>query len=222
MTIKKEILYPQLLECIPFTNDVYWKQIFEDMAYGITPYGVYIHKGFLCCNFKNKEFSYKIDSKEPSIMYSDIHTLLRKVGLYSINDKLHMMQTINKMESDMLESHMSKWNNIKKRTIRDFIIENYVIDMKKQHGLSDEETKKLYNLIQVGLIFKTVNAKTIQYKNGKIEDTTIFTFQDGKVNYDKIMNELQAVDTKIVFLERYDISNLWKKYVMTKESFPKA
>ncbi len=203
MTVKKEIVYPQLLECIKYTDDIYWKQIFEDMAYNITPYGVYISKGFLCCNFKNKKFSYKIDLKDPKIMYQDIYGLLKKVGLYSINDKLHVMQSINKMETEMMETNMNKWNSIKKRSIRDAVIENYLI-----------EIKKLYNLFQVGLIFKTVNAKTIQYKNGKIEDTSIFTFQDGKVNYEKIMNELEKVDTKIVFLEKYDISNLWRKYTM--------
>ena len=43
------------------------KYIFEDLAYGKTPYGAYFNKDFLCCSFKGKEFSYKLDFKKSKI-----------------------------------------------------------------------------------------------------------------------------------------------------------
>jgi hypothetical protein len=210
MTVKKDVVHPRLLECVAYTTDIYWKQIFEDMAYGITPYGVYIHKGFLCCNFKQKEFMYKLDNKDPQIMFTDIHVLLKKVGLHSINDKMEM---ILEMETENEPSHLNKWNTIKKRSIRDMLIENYVIEMKHRHSLKEKEVKKLYNLIQVGLIFKTINAKTLLYINGKIEEITLFSFKDGCVMCPRIMDDLQPNETKIVFVEKYDIANMWKKYI---------
>ena len=76
MAIKKEILYPVFLECLQFINDAFWENIFEDLAYGKTPYGTYINKDFLCCNYKNKEFSYKIEKKDPKTLYNDIYSLL--------------------------------------------------------------------------------------------------------------------------------------------------
>lgn len=210
MTVKKDVLHPRLLECVAFTADIYWKQIFEDMAYGITPYGVYIHKGFLCCNFKQKEFMYKLDNKDAQTMFTDIHVLLKKVGLHSINDKMEMMI---RMESENETSQMAKWNTIKKRSLRDMLIENYVIEMKHRHSLKEKEVKKLYNLIQVGLIFKTVNAKTLTYANGKIEEITLFSFEGGCVVCPRIMDDFQLSETKIEFVEKFDISNMWKKYV---------
>ena len=78
MVMKKEILYPVFLECLQFTNDFFWENIFEDLAYGKTPYGTYINKDFLCCNYKDKEFSYKIEKKEPELLYNDILFLLGK------------------------------------------------------------------------------------------------------------------------------------------------
>ena len=61
MTIKKEIIYPIFLECCQYTTDIFWENVFEDLSYGKTPYGTYITKDFLCCNYKEKEFSYKIE-----------------------------------------------------------------------------------------------------------------------------------------------------------------
>ena len=65
MPIKREIIYPIFLECCQFTDDKFWENVFEDLAYGKTPYGTYISKDFLCCSYKKKEFSYKIEKKLP-------------------------------------------------------------------------------------------------------------------------------------------------------------
>ena len=74
--MKKEIIYPVFLECCQFTIDSFWENIFEDLAYGKTPYGTYINKDFLCCSYKDKEFSYKIERKDSEKLYKDIYNLL--------------------------------------------------------------------------------------------------------------------------------------------------
>ena len=85
MTGKKDILYPIFLECLQYTTDTFWENIFEDLAYGKTPYGTYINKNFLCCNYKNKEFSYKIEKKNADQLYNDVFNLLaKKLGLLSL------------------------------------------------------------------------------------------------------------------------------------------
>ena len=78
------------MECCKYTDDNFWKFIFEDLAYGKSPYGTYITKNFLCCNYKGKEFSYKIDlNKESKILYDEIFNILHnKFGLLSQKDKL--------------------------------------------------------------------------------------------------------------------------------------
>ena len=67
MPIKKDIIYPIFLECCEYTKDEFWRSIFEDLAYGITPQGTFISKGSLCCSYKRKQFSYTIQRKEPQI-----------------------------------------------------------------------------------------------------------------------------------------------------------
>ena len=86
--MKREIIYSIFLECSDFCTDNYWKNIFEDLAYGQAPYGTYISKGFFCCNYKNKEFSYKIEKKDARKLFDDICGLCKKIGLLSHDDKI--------------------------------------------------------------------------------------------------------------------------------------
>ena len=78
MVIKKDIIYPIFIECLNFCENKFWLSIFEDLAYGKSPHGTFIHKNFFCCNYKGKEFSYKIEEIEPKNIYSDIFNLLTK------------------------------------------------------------------------------------------------------------------------------------------------
>ena len=66
--MKKELLYPIFLECCQYTSDIFWENIFEDLAYGKTPYGTYVSKNFLICNNKKKNFSYKITFNDPKTL----------------------------------------------------------------------------------------------------------------------------------------------------------
>ena len=89
MPIKKEIVYPIFIECCKHATDIFWENIFEDLAYGKTPYGTYISKDFLSCKYKKKEFSYKIERKLPELIYSEVYDLLsNKLGLLSNYEKI--------------------------------------------------------------------------------------------------------------------------------------
>ena len=116
MAQRGELLYPKFLECCQFTEDTYWKFVFEDLACGKSPYGTYLTKNFLCCNYKDKEFSYKIDiNKDSKRLYQDIFELLHnKFGLLSNKDKIKQRELFEiEKESDSIEDN--DWQNIKKK-----------------------------------------------------------------------------------------------------------
>ena len=77
MPIKRDIIYPIFLKTIQYTEDIFWKDTFENLSYAICPSGSYISKGFLCSSVKGKEFVYKFIDKEPERIYNDIYGLLR-------------------------------------------------------------------------------------------------------------------------------------------------
>lgn len=213
MTIKKEILYPMFLECFQFTTDSFWENVFEDLAYGKTPYGTYINKNFLCCNYKNKEFSYKIEKKDPMQLYNDVYNLLvKKLGLLSVRDKLNKKIDFNNIEED-LKNTRKNWNNIRKKNIKDLLIENYVINMKNKYNLNVSQSRKLISTIFIGLIFKVFSVKDINYDNGVIESINGITFEDNKVILERDIYDIENDYRKCILIDKPLISDNWEKYL---------
>lgn len=216
--MRKELLYPQFLEILKFEEDPFWKSIFEEMAYGICPYGSYLNKGFLCCNFKGKEFNYKIENSNDEKLYQDVKNLLfKKVGIQSSLDRIKNIEDFKKSQEELSDILQNKWSSIKKKSLKDHFIENYVIDCKKTYNLTDIEVKKLLFLIHFGILFKKIQNKDIKYENGKILSIDgIEISEDGKVNCDIIFSDYESVQSKIKFVEKQDFRELWEKYIKNR------
>ena len=213
MVVKKEIIYPIFLECCQYATDTFWINIFEDLAYGKTPYGTYISKDFVCCNYKNKEFSYKIEKKDPEQLYNDVYNLLaKKLGLLSVRDKLNKKIDFNNIEEDLKNTRKS-WNNIRKKNIKDLLIENYVINMKNKYKLSVSHSRKLISTIFIGLIFKVFSVKDINYNNGVIESIDGITFEDNKVILERNVYDIENEYRKCILIDKTLMSDNWEKYL---------
>lgn len=209
MPIKREILYPFFLECCSFVTDNYWRNLFEELSYGKCPYGTYISKNFFNCNFKGKDFSYKLDKKDPKTIYEDVYNLLHnRLGLISENERLNKL----KSSSESGDDKDIKWNMIKRKNKKEIIIDNYIINSKKKHNLSYEQTSFLKSIILSGLIFKTILTRDINFKDGVISSINGIDFQEGKIlindrikNYDYIKEKNS--DKKKT---KRRLSDLWK------------
>ena len=217
MTVKKEIMYPIFLECIQLIDDRFWENIFEDLAYGKTPYGTYISKDSLCCNYKDKEFIYKIEKKDPQKLYNDVYILLsKKLGLLSQQDKLNKKIDIQKIEEEIKEGRKN-WLSIRKKNIKDLLIENYVINMKNKYSLSIKQAKYLSSIIFIGIIFKIITVKDINYKNGIIEKIDGIEFKNKEIILLRDIYNINLNKTNIIIEEKKYISLYWEKYIETLE-----
>lgn len=135
--MKKELIYPIFIESCQYTTDNYWKGIFEDLAYGQTPYGTFILKDHLTCNFKDKEFSYKITNQKSSRdLFNDVYRLLHdKLGLISRE------QLLVKKAGLVFTNAYKDWVSIKRKSIKDLLIEQYVLNKQKEYNLSMKRTQ---------------------------------------------------------------------------------
>lgn len=221
MPVKKEIIYPIFLECFQYTTDSFWENIFEDLSYGKCPYGTYINKNFLCCNYKDKEFSYKIEKKNPQQLYNDIYNLLAvKLGLLSSRDKLKKKLVFNNIEEE-LKFNKNKWTDIRKKNIKDLLIENYVIDMKNKYLLSNKQSKNLLSSIFIGMIFKVINIKDICYNDGKINSINGISFEKNKIIYDKNIYDFDINFQKCILIDKPMMSENWNKYITNLKKIKK-
>jgi len=221
MPIKKEIIYPIFLECFEYTTDSFWENIFEDLSYGKCPYGTYINKNFLCCNYKDKEFSYKIEKKNPQQLYNDIYNLFaKKLGLLSSRDKLKKKLDFNNIEEE-LKFNKNKWTDIRKKNIKDLLIENYVIDMKNKYSLSNKQSKNLLSSIFIGMIFKVINIKDICYNDGKINNINGIQFEKNKIIYEKNIYDFDINFQKCILIDKPIMSENWNKYICNLKKIKK-
>jgi len=221
MPVKKEILYPMFLECLKYTSDSFWENVFEDLAYGKTPYGTYINRSFLCCNYKNKEFSYKIEKKDSEQLYNDVYNLLvKKLGLMSIRDKLNKKIDFNNIEEE-LKLVRKNWNNIRKKNIKDMLIENFAIKMKNKHSLNLKQSRKLISSIFIGMIFKVISAKDINYENGEIISIDGFSFKENEVIVERDIYDIENEYRKCILIDKTLMSDNWEKYLTNLKKIAK-
>jgi len=185
MPIKRDIIYPIFLKTIQYTEDIFWKDTFENLSYSICPNGSYISKGFLCSSVKGKEFVYKFIDKEPDKIYEDVYRLLKeKLNIMSRNERGLLLKEFEEVEQSIKKIRTCNWNEIKKKGIKDILFQNYLISMKKTYNLSNVQIKKLYNLINLCIVLKSLTNSDISYKDGEILNINGITFSNGKYKVD--------------------------------------
>jgi len=180
MPLKRDVLYPIFLRCLPFIDDLFWRETFEELSYGNCYQGSYISKGFLCSNIKGKEFVYKFIDKEPEKIYNDISKLLKeKLNIMSKNDRKILIGEFEDVERELKKIKSMEWAEIKKKSLKDIIFQNFLIKNKNTYGFRDSQVKCLYNAINLGLMLKTIKNSDVVYEDGEIKEIKGFIFSKG-------------------------------------------
>jgi len=213
MPIRKEIIYPIFLECCQYADDTFWENIFEDLAYGKAPYGTYISKDFLCRNYKKKEFNYKIENKEASKMYDEVYSLLtKKLGLLSQKEKVKKRKAFIDAEESIKESRKN-WSDIRKKNIKELLIELYVTRMKNKHSLSIKQARYLLSIIMISLIFKVIVAEDIDYRDGSIHRIEGIDFTKNHIFIERDLYKFEVSFAPHIVLDKKLMSDNWEKYL---------
>ena len=210
--MKRELLiYPYFLECCQHTEDRFWKNIFEDLAYGITPYGTYINKDFLTCNFKDREFVYKIQEKDSKDLYNDIVSIFR--SKLSLMSREEIMKRKNELYNDENSTLTDDWLSIKKKNIKEVMIERYVLDIKETYGLSMKQAKYLISIIFLAFVFKVFGTNDVSIKEGRIESIKGLEYSEGKIHMKKNIYDIQVNVSPEIVLSKKLMSDEWDKFV---------
>lgn len=210
------ILYPIFFECCIFcVDDVFWSSVFENLALGKPPNPLYLNKGYLCCNIKDKEISYKIDAtKSSEVIYKEVRTLLsEKLEILSTKDRLQKRLEFNKYEDD-ISKNLKFWNNINKHT-KSIHYEKYVLEMKHLFSLTMKQTKSLLSLIYTLITFKYITNKNIVYNNGKIQkiEGVEIVAKKGCCPPKNIFDKLDIDTNKKQMSKIQRIDTFWPKYL---------
>ena len=185
--MKYKLIYPFFIECLQHASDKFWKNVFEDLAYGITPAGTYINKDFLTCNYKDKEFIYKIQKKDPKELHDEIYNIFKnKLALLS-RDEIINRKKIVESKAVCKVADYTCWADIKKKNIKEFLIERYAIKIKNKYNLSITQTKYLVSIIFLAFIFKIFSSNDIEICDGQIINIKGIDYERGKIILKKNM-----------------------------------
>tara|TARA_A100001015_G_C15029464_1_gene732355 strand:+ start:36 stop:707 length:672 start_codon:yes stop_codon:yes gene_type:complete len=216
------MMYPIFFDCCNFIDDIFWKSIFEELSYGRCPYGTYINKDFFCCNFKGKEFSYNIHASDDSYtVYMDVYDLLRsRLGLMSNSDKVAKRDKFIECEKSLKDEQYCNWNDIKKKNVKKFLVDDYIIRNKKKYTLNNKQCSHIMTVILLGLLFKTL---VIDCDDGRILSIEGIEFSDKNVQIDKkLLKNHDTHTAPAIILEKPHLSNEWRKYVNNIKSLKKG
>jgi hypothetical protein len=204
-----DLLY--LLKCVKYTDDVYWKNVFEEMGINNRfPSGVFIRGNHLVCAYPNKNFFYLLDSKKQSdILFKEIKDLFQnRLGLKSPTELIQLKSTI---EFDYEIKKINSWRDVSKKYIKDILIEEFAINNMKQYDLTVSQTRRLIDTINMLLSFKIIGSDNISILNGVILDIEGFSFELHTFNATHSNDMLENATIKIQ--AEHEMSENWNKFL---------
>jgi hypothetical protein len=215
----KDILYPIFLDCQQYCTDIFWENIFEGLVYGKTPYGTYISNHFLICNYKGKEFCYKLNTiKNTKTLYDDIYNLFTtKLELMSQRERVNRQIKFDNLENSIIESQ-KKWGNIRKKNVKNILLEKFVLNMRDKYNLTIQQCKYVLSVIFIAVIFKVISNDDILFQDGKINSINGIHFSNQKVTINKNITNLDidfSIDTNT---DKSLMSDNWEKYLKNLKS----
>lgn len=204
----KKILYPIFLKLSCKMQDNFWRYVYEDLAYGRAPYGLYLQDDYLCCYIKNKEFSYKITDNESTL--NELHDLLKKkAGILSEKDKIEDRDSL-------LNEKLTKIKSIHKKTYRDTLIQNYIIREGKLYNIDIECLRKLLKFLNNGFLFKIISLQDLCFTTDQnmIESIRGIVFEKNriKINHDLFSN-IHNVSIEEEEIKKQNVIQIWKNFV---------
>lgn len=211
-----DILHPVFLNCCRLTVDKFWENIFEDLAYGVTPYGAYIQNNAI--NYKSKvgvTISVIIYNDDPERTYSNVYDMLSNTMNISSPDQRLQAQTTFKSFEDEYANSRENWSDIKRKNTKDILIDMFTVRMRTQNKLSITETQILRSKISTAILFNVIDSSDIIMKEGEIDSINGIEFKDRKVVYefDLVSDEVSKPNVLLIDNKTTKMSDKWEKYV---------
>lgn len=184
--MKRELLFPIFLICRDREDDPFWRATFEDLAYGNPPHGVTLRKDEILCGYRNRSFAYSYSGDPPEMIREQIKQLFsHNLKMVSSKDHQILNQRLIQIRTELEALRTTHWSAIRKQSLKDAIIQDFVIAKAKRHHLSVEQAQSLLLLITNALAFKLLTNRDIDYQDGEIIEIADLHFTEGDFYLDR-------------------------------------
>lgn len=217
MTRLHEIIYPIFLEASQYTSDEYWRYLIEELAYGNCPYGTYIdsEQYTIISILKHKTGQFYFSEHNGKELYPLLYDFFHNtLGFHSYQEYIQHHQDLKQIHNVIYSS----WSDIKKKTIKDLLIENYVIELKHRYSLTVHQMKMLLSNIIIWFQFKILSNKDVLYDSETckiLQINDLYLTSSGHIKLKRDLSNLvnvNGVDEPIIPIP--SILNLWIQYIV--------
>ena len=212
-----KILFPDVYSCRDYIITRFWKKIFYNLSLGKSPYGTFIKNDSLYCTYKNKEFIVSLKNPEPVLLYTRIKFFLKhKLGLMCKNERKRKRVKFDNI-NDTINDNRKTWLDIKKKNVREYYIEQFVLDMKKKYNLSDIKSKQLLAELFINIFLKNIKPTDIIYNGNDISSINGLILKNDSFYFDNETSEYVSTPTRIDE-DGFDFTSSqleyeWEKYI---------
>lgn len=206
-----KIQYPVFLQCIVYTSESFWKNIFEDLAYGVCPSGVSLRDDVIYIMVNNTHFNFKFSDYTVEELFKLIKDSFHKnLNIAPKSDKIkqryHFYQFLQNKKYE-------SWSSIRKKNTKVILIKNYVIMKKIEYDLTINQMKKLLSLITIGFHFKLLTPEDIDYDIDTCQITAIrgIEISTKRIILHKVFKASTMIETPSS--DSITMKSLWDKYL---------
>jgi len=199
---KKELIHPIFLECKERVENIFWKSLFEEFAYGKYPKQLYVnHQQQIQSTNRANFFQYSFKDKTIDEMIPEIQELLLTHTSLISNEEITQKKTEH---IKFKEEKLTSWKDIKKKFIREMLLMDYCIQLKNDHKLTTDIIYNLYTLLLYS------NVSEVHMENNKIShipgifyDAVLKVFTVQRESDDKMDSTIECPDMVSHYCKRY-------------------
>lgn len=207
----RQIHYPIFLACRDCTPNIFWKKVFENLAYKDPPRGIYFKDQSLYSVTKKKEFNYNFADKPYDEIYLEVYDLFSRVfGLKSKSDMNRKKELFDQFhQTNSTRKSEDVWGKIRK-SLKENLIQDYVLMCQAKYKLPKDQTQKLHFYLSVGLVFKLFQASDIHMQHGAIVSVDGVDLEEEHVYISRQFKEphIKKSSSRGVYLHE-----LWQAYL---------
>lgn len=225
----RSVIYPVFMECSRRVTDLFWKRLYLDLSESKCPKCIFISNNIIYSVNKKKPFSFSIPTKENTYqndidnLIETLHELLTTNTTICSNkdneQKKNLMIAKKKTAHNILTNNQS-WSSIRKKNEKEMHIVNYVLRMRENHELDWNTTKYLLQTINIGMLYKTLTSKDVQFIDGNIQSINGIEYNEDIDSFENVYlkNEIKESYGLCSDAKNTKISDCWKKYLITTSS----
>lgn len=191
----RQLVLNEIFEkCSEMTNDKFWKTLFTDAARNKMPKGFFLNNKKITYRHGNKIHHCEIP-KSPKTAYETLIAFFQNIGC--MNSEQDIANNKKDEEENLPKSKkITKWSDLKKKNIKDHLIENFISKKIKEHNMNKEEETEFITTVNKGFLNNAF--KTIKIKDGEIESIEELLYDSDANRYYFINNKQNRTKKNVV------------------------